>query len=342
MPGDAHDPNDPADVAAALPALLAPVLGAPPRLAEPPTAATGGLATFVWYVRLAPPAPPGWDRPLVLRVYRHGVALQRVEHEAAVMRAAAAGGFPAPQVLAVGDAASGGFGAPWMVMTRVAGRLLFDGVRTRPWRAAALLERLADLHAHLHALAVDDLAEQDLPPLAEERLARVAEFHERAGTPATLAGIGWLRDHRRDVDGGDVAICHNDFHPLNVLVDAREALWVIDWTDAGVGDPHCDVARSLALFWAAPIAATSAAERAALRAAGGWMARRYRRAYGKRRALDPRRLRWWEAVHTLDAELRIRALHAGRAEGWRDDAAGRVPARLAGVLHRRFEALVHP
>lgn len=40
------------------------------------------------------------------------------------------------------------------------------------------------------------------------------------------------------------AVCHGDFHPVNVLL-APEGIVVIDWLDAGSGDPMYDVARTL-------------------------------------------------------------------------------------------------
>ena len=44
------------------------------------------------------------------------------------------------------------------------------------------------------------------------------------------------------LDKGCTSLCHGDFHPLNVMFDG-ERHWIIDWTDAGAGNPLIDVAR---------------------------------------------------------------------------------------------------
>jgi len=43
---------------------------------------------------------------------------------------------------------------------------------------------------------------------------------------------------------GGQAVCHGDFHPINALL-SPEGIVVIDWLDAGSGDPMFDVARTL-------------------------------------------------------------------------------------------------
>jgi aminoglycoside phosphotransferase (APT) family kinase protein len=80
--------------------------------------------------------------------------------------------------------------------------------------------------------------------------------------------VDWLRARSAIVadETGTLAICHNDFHPLNTLVDADGHATVLDWADAKLGDSHCDVARSLVIFSIAPLAASSTVERVALRA----------------------------------------------------------------------------
>lgn len=75
---------------------------------------------------------------------------------------------------------------------------------------------------------------------------------ERIDAPTMLEEIGrrpWRfvsyarelgRVHRRVLDAG---LVHRDFHPLNVLVTANGPV-VIDWSNAGDGDPAEDVAFS--------------------------------------------------------------------------------------------------
>jgi aminoglycoside phosphotransferase (APT) family kinase protein len=136
---------------------------------------------------------------------------------------------------------------------------------------------------------------------------------------------------------GDRVICHGDFHPLNVVVDG-DAASVIDWTDAGLAPREADVARTLLIFRIAAIAAEGRAERAALKAIGPVMARRYERAYRRTAPLDPERMRAWEAIQALQGWAQVLTLRAG---GFQDESSAdeaRVPAGVADFLQARVEA----
>ncbi|MDF2941563.1 MAG: aminoglycoside phosphotransferase [Herbinix sp.] len=43
------------------------------------------------------------------------------------------------------------------------------------------------------------------------------------------------------------SLCHNDFHPDNIIVSAK-GLYIIDWCDSSCGDPLADVARTSLVF----------------------------------------------------------------------------------------------
>jgi len=87
---------------------------------------------------------------------------------------------------------------------------------------------------------------------------------------------------------------------MNVLVDGPRSA-VIDWTDAGIGDAHCDIARTSWLFEFAAVAAPRRTERVVLKAVAPWLSRRYRRAYEKERPVDDDRVRLWRPLHLLHA-----------------------------------------
>ena len=74
---------------------------------------------------------------------------------------------------------------------------------------------------------------------------------------------------------------------------------VLDWSDADLGDRHCDVARSLLIFWIAPIIAESTVERIALRLSRGYLQWQYQRAYERHVELDADRLAYWKALQAF-------------------------------------------
>ena len=93
-----------------------------------------------------------------------------------------------------------------LVMERIDGRALLDGLETHPWRLASVGRLLADLHHRLDAV-----------PVAE-----------------------WM-PQRGEVERPGVVHC--DLHPDNVMLTADGPV-LIDWTRGGVGDRRMDLAHT--------------------------------------------------------------------------------------------------
>jgi aminoglycoside phosphotransferase (APT) family kinase protein len=101
-----------------------------------------------------------------------------------------------------------------LVMERVDGPSMLDDLAGRPWRARRHAATLASLLSRLHEVAA--------PPTLR---------------PAALAVPG-------------DAVVHVDLHPANVLLSPHGPV-VIDWANAGRGDPASDVAVTWLLCSAA-------------------------------------------------------------------------------------------
>ena len=309
--------------------------GGPVRAVTPTATDAEGFDSEIHYLHLGGPGlPPEWSAPIVLRVKSDADRLTEAEREAAVQAWLADRDYPAPRVLHV-FAPGELLARPAQVMERAPGVTMLERVRRAPWSTPRLLRRLARLQARLHGLAVEDFPPGD--DLVDHRLRlprRVADELDHRGLTEALERIDRLAAALRDAPP---SVCHGDFHPLNVIVDGEDAS-VVDWTDAGVGDRHGDVARTVVLLDVAWIAAGGAAERGALRVLGPRLARRYRRAYEQHLPLDPRRLARWAPLHLVHGWSQAVALHAGlfdRGPDVDDDRAARVPFALADELERR-------
>ena len=302
-------------------------------VASPPTSAGEGMDNEIVFVQLAGDGlPASWRGPLVVRVQPDVNRYEIAKAEVEVQRWCRTVDYPVPEVLALyepGQLTS----ASAQVMVRVPGVPMLEAMVPAVWRAPSLVGRLADLHVRLHRTSTDGW------PLPEVSLAR------RRLRPVRLWVDELDGDHLVDVlarvDGllpyledHEVAPCHGDFHPLNIVVDGAAAS-VIDWTDAGLGDRHGDVARTQLLFRVAAVAATRKAERALLRHLGPMLAKRYLRCYSAQLPLDRERLDTWEVVHLLHGWSQVLALHAGIIG--RDRERERVPPALATWLERRLE-----
>lgn len=182
---------------------------------------TGGSRNHLYRVGQPPQA-------VVVRIAGEGDELLGVcrHTELLAQRAAAAAGL-APQVL-WSDAAAGMKVDEWLP-GRVWSRE--EAART------ASIQRVAQWLRSLHAL----------PPPAglrrvdfEEALLRYCAALPAACVPASL--LSEARDcQARLGKPARLALCHHDLHHANIL-DTGEALKVVDWEYAGLGDPVMDLA----------------------------------------------------------------------------------------------------
>ncbi len=346
-------PGKRADVETALAAWLHDAM--PDATLRAPIDSPGdGLSTFIWFFEpTGDHLSPGWNRPLVLRIFSTPTAGPLAQTEADVHAYVRRHGYPAPEMLHLEtDAQRSPFGLPFVVMARAPGRVMLRLATAQPWRMPRLLRSLGVVHEQLHRIVVED--DCPLPyesPLVQRRLADLTQKIDTGGHDDARPGLAWLTDHAEMVSEEEPTFLHNDFHALNGVVDPTvrsqtpgNGVVVIDWSDASVGDVHHDVARTLAVFRVAAIAANNAAERVLLTRYHPWMARTYLSAYESARgtALAPERLRYWQALHVLRGWLQVREIHLPppwAADRTLTSQATQVPARFGDELLAWFDEL---
>src|SRR5262245_8144108 len=227
------------DLAPRLLACLQRALAAPDLAwAEPPVALAGGYDTAIHAFRLRGGAP-AWRAPLVLRAYRPEARSGLARFEAAVHGCLADLGVPAPRVLLAVEGESE-LGRPFLVMERAPGRNLVASLQSP---AAPRLPRwLGAAQAHLHGADPEALeralAAAGFDPKAYRRESEVADL-ARASADARLDGLraalDWLAREAPPAPAR-AAICHGDFHPLNVLEHRGAVSAVLDWPNVRIAD----------------------------------------------------------------------------------------------------------
>jgi aminoglycoside phosphotransferase (APT) family kinase protein len=233
--------------------------------------------------------------PLVLRLYATERGLPRARHEFAVQSFMHSQGFPTarPVQLVENDEV---FGAPFLLMERLPGQSLFEVFRRRPWRLLDLPVQMAALHERLHRLSSEgfpdskgDLLDESLDEIG----ARVTTYHLEGLQP----GLSWLTANRpcRTVAP---RIVHLDWHPLNLMYDGSK-LSGLDWTEAGVGDRHADLATTLMTLLCYPMPSISRWQRPFVPLVRGIVARGYLEAYRRRLPVDEERLTYYSAWISL-------------------------------------------
>lgn len=298
--------------------------GAPVELVEPESTPAGGADSTIAFVQFSGAAlPDAWRSPLVVRTKGSPDRAAEAEREAHIHRWLTDRDFPVPEILEIfapGDLVE----VPVQVMTRAPGSVMAEVLRRSPWRTGSTTRSLADLQARLH-----DLDPAGLPPgpdLLDRRLGLTRRVVGSNGDPHLARALERVDELAPLLREGPASLCHGDLHPFNVVVGPAGPV-VVDWTDAALGDPHGDVARTVVLFEVVALLASGRGERVAMRGVGPSLARRHRRAYGRRRRLDVRRIDLWRPVHLLHDWARTSAVDGEVA----DQLAGRFASAMADV-----------
>ena len=334
------DPRDPSAVATALAGWASARFDSDVEVAGTPTAISGGFDSYIHRVELAGTAlPVEWARPLVVRVLPSPDRAPQAEREAAVQTWCAAQGYPAPAVLAV-LSPDDAFGRPAQVMELAPGTTMLAAVTARPWQALRLVDRLAGLARHLHALPVDGFP----PPVRAERL-----VDQRLGLPRRVVAeldvpalAGALAHAEASADAamtGPAVVCHGDFHPLNVMVDGDVGGRSSTGPTPGSGPvrptsparsccstspPSRPTGPSSERRSRSPAPAWPVATGAPTRPESGW---------------TPSTSQRWELLHAVHGWAQVEMLHAGGFDGASSASPDAVPDDVARFLQARVEAL---
>ena len=167
-----------------------------------------------------------------VKLYRSTAAKRVAFREAAIHAAVEALGLPVPAVWSVQQV-----GDRWgVVFDRVPPTSFAERMRADAAGGARYLETLTRLHTRIHAHVAPRFG--SLKVRLSTNIAQTKLLDE----PRKRALLGRLAD----LPEGD-RLCHGDFHAMNVLGDAMRPI-IIDWPDAGRGDPAADVCRSYLLM----------------------------------------------------------------------------------------------
>jgi aminoglycoside phosphotransferase (APT) family kinase protein len=194
--------------------------------AEPDAFTTidGGWDTFIWRFD----TPDGTRHGL--RLYRPGEGIhEKARREGLTMQAMRGAGFPAPVLEASGEYD----GLPFFVISWLPGIPIVTVIEKKLWRLFRLSLEFGRLQARYHRLAPPELSFEDKAWTHLE--------HEPELSTAVKANCV------------DDALCHFDYHPINVLADDKGISGLIDFSFSGLADRRADLGRTHSLLTAAPI-----------------------------------------------------------------------------------------
>jgi aminoglycoside phosphotransferase (APT) family kinase protein len=299
-----------------------------------PARIQGGFDTAIFGFTLDH-VPAALEGPLILRLSHANADPARVKLETVVQNTLADMEFPAPRVM-VSESDAGILGGPFMVMRRVPGKTLGHAIegfgagssfakRMRllldlPAILAGIIEQWVDVQIRLHRLPAETLLQAVTAAGIDSRvvtfegqLARLRTIVERSALTGVEPALTWLHQHRPSQ--AQAAICHGDFHPLNILADDGKPTGVIDWPNVVIAQPAMDVGSAIANISAVPIGLAWPL-RVVAQAAIGAALRRYKRAYRARQPLDDGAVRYYQVFRAVAQLIPVGAARAtGRAGG---------------------------
>lgn len=173
-----------------------------------------------------------WGDGRILKLLRPGFPPYLIKQEELITTAIYQAGIAAPKIYNVAEVN----GRPGIVYERIDGPSLTGNIERHPFRLREHAALLARLHAAIHTHTYSRTAEGS--PKQKKILTQQvqsAEVLPEAVRNAVLCLLDRLPD-------GDI-LCHNDFHPLNVLMGPGGPV-IIDWESASLGNPCADVART--------------------------------------------------------------------------------------------------
>ncbi len=209
----------------------------------PLTPMEGGYETHMYRFRLSGVGGE-LSRPLVLRLFPPHEGPGRATWESTVQNTLVDQGYPVARAyLTCTDPAI--LGGAFFIMASLPGELMM----TLPIETIPGL--LGESHAALHRIDPGPLIRSLRKRGFVERTYRsvwvLEELREVAGIYPWLGeGIEWLVEHRPP-EPERLAICHGDFHPLNILVQEGQITGVVDWGGCKIADPVLDVANTIVL-----------------------------------------------------------------------------------------------
>ena len=190
---------------------------------------------------------------LVARIYPSKNAGPRVEREATTMKRLVELGYPVPVVHIV-ETEPSHLGLPFMIMDRIDGGILDDKMRESSEKWSKVY---SNLFVKLHMLdwrkmhdAPDEIPSDDAFYFIRTTLSHYEKILEKSQRSDLLPIVAWLQDRIDKVPCSTLSFTHGDFHPMNILVDEHENVFVIDWGASRIADYRADLAWTLVLTYA--------------------------------------------------------------------------------------------
>lgn len=233
------------------------------------------------------------DDNRVLKLYYNDKDHERIKHEFQIIQDIARYDIGVPKVYNMIELNE----RIGYVMENIHGESLYLVGSRKPWINFTMPSELAYIQHKIHKFKAPDCA-RSINNILREKIG------ECKGFPLKLKEF--VLTTLDELKCGD-KLCHGDFHPSNVMVRDSEYI-LIDWFDAGAGDPIADVARTMILLKKYEEASKNRIQKYINKVRTNMFAQMYLKAYNKLDHLDMNQLAKWEIVMAAE-ELMSGCIH---------------------------------
>ncbi|SEC04378.1 aminoglycoside phosphotransferase family protein [Paenibacillus sp. GP183] len=169
-----------------------------------------------------------WGQDHAIKFYYDWYEPEWIKHEMENAKAVNEAGVPSPVVFEMieeGDRLG-------LIYERIMGPSMLAIMQSSPLKIADCARKMAQLHHNIHRCGTDKL-----PPQKDllEKAIRDSSDLLKEKTESVCSFLLTLPSGNR--------ICHGDLHPDNILMTSSKTV-AIDWTNANIGNPLCDIART--------------------------------------------------------------------------------------------------
>jgi len=203
----------------------------------------GGFETHIYQFQLKS-SPKELNTPLVLRLYPEFRDPLNAVWENNIQNVLANEGYPVPRAYIICKDKSI-LGGAFFIMDFLPGEPTLTPIEVVP-------EMLGKTHAALHKINPKGLIKSLNDQGIDENQYRLSNHYNNLQTIAKE--LPWIRDiadwliEKRPPEPDRLAICHRDFHPLNILIQDGNVTGVLDWGQFLIADPTLDIASTLILL----------------------------------------------------------------------------------------------
>ena len=183
-----------------------------------------------------------YDERTLVKIYRDYVPQADIDREICCTESVQGRGLPVPEYRGYIQYK----GKRAILLEYIRGKSMMNVLSGGEIAPEELAEDFAKIHYQMHQCRADGLEEGKV---RLERLLRRSEHN--LGTDLTTRCLKLMET----LPDGSM-LCHNDFHPGNILYNDNREMIVIDWSDASCCDPLADVARTVQMFDYGPSAAS--------------------------------------------------------------------------------------